>query len=68
MFRILQDKQQKPILSNRHSLQHTDHRKVYHVCPSGFTYITILPIRLVDLCDKIDKIDADNGEQRNNDR
>jgi len=64
-FRMLLDEEQKPILSNRRPLQYTGDRRVYHVCPSGFTYITILPIRLVDFCDKVSK--TDDGRWRKND-
>ena len=33
-----------PILTNRQPLQERANRNVFHVCPSGSTYATLLPI------------------------
>ncbi|XP_011167779.1 carbonic anhydrase 1 [Solenopsis invicta] len=43
-FRTLCDERKMPILTNRQSLQDTLNRNVFHVCPSGSRYATLLPI------------------------
>lgn len=43
-FRTLCDEHKMPILTNRQPLQNRDDRNVFHVCPSGSTYATLLPI------------------------
>ncbi|XP_018337804.1 PREDICTED: carbonic anhydrase 1-like [Trachymyrmex septentrionalis] len=43
-FRTLCDEHKMPILTNRQPLQERANRNVFHVCPSGSTYATLLPI------------------------
>ncbi|XP_076651180.1 carbonic anhydrase 1 [Halictus rubicundus] len=43
-FRTLTDNKGMPILSNIRDVQERDERTVFHVCPSGSTYASLLPL------------------------
>ncbi|KAK2588627.1 hypothetical protein KPH14_006395 [Odynerus spinipes] len=43
-FRILCDANEKPILRNYRPLRDRRYRSIFHVCPSGSLYATLLPI------------------------
>lgn len=43
-FRTLYDERQTPILTNCHPLKEIGDRNVFHVCPSGSMYATLLSI------------------------
>lgn len=43
-FRTLYDEHKMPILTNCQPLKDRGDRNVFHVCPSGSMYATLLPI------------------------
>ncbi|XP_017789555.1 PREDICTED: carbonic anhydrase 1-like [Habropoda laboriosa] len=43
-FRTLNDEKEAPILSNIRPLKEKQERNIFHVCPSGTTYASLLPI------------------------
>ncbi|XP_014469160.1 PREDICTED: uncharacterized protein LOC106741545 [Dinoponera quadriceps] len=43
-FRTLYDERKMPLLKNCRPLQNRSNRNVFHVCPSGTTHATLLPI------------------------
>lgn len=43
-FRTLYDERQMSILTNCHPLKDIGDRNIFHVCPSGSMYATLLPI------------------------
>ncbi|XP_076240967.1 carbonic anhydrase 1 [Calliopsis andreniformis] len=43
-FRTLKDEEGIPILSNLRPLKDRENRHVFHVCPSGSTYASLLPL------------------------
>jgi len=62
-FRTLYDEHKMPILTNCHPLQDKGDRNVFHVCPSGSRYATLLriPRNFTDTC--IHQDDDGNNEQ-----
>ncbi|XP_011873786.1 PREDICTED: carbonic anhydrase 13-like [Vollenhovia emeryi] len=61
-FRTLCDERKLPILTNRQPLQDRCNRNIFHVCPSGSRYATLLPIPR-NVNDKY--IRRDNADSRN---
>jgi len=58
-FRTLCDEHKMPILINRQPLQDRGNRNVFHVCPSGSRYATLLPPISRDGDDKYIHQDSD---------